>query len=270
VPKEQLSFEGYRGSGPAVRGNDAGGQLQLGNYADLMQTAWFYVSDGNTLDEASGQRLADVADLVCRVWRNPDSSIWELPDQRHYTQGKIASWVALDCAAQLADRGELPAEGASRWREEARAVRDFVDRECWSDRRRAYVRNPGTTELDAALLLAARTGFLDGSDERLATTVDALRDELGSGALLYRYSGMQGEEGAFLACSFWLVEALAMTGRADEGAEIMDELIGLANDVGLYSEEMDPDTGELLGNFPQALTHLALVNAAFILAEERG
>ena len=129
------------------------------------------------------------------------------------------------------------------------------------------MRDPHSGELDASVLLVAGMDFVDASDPRLRGTIDAVRAELGRGPLLYRATGMDEIEGCFLPCSFWLVEAYARTGRLDEAAELMDQLVPLANDVGLYSEEMDPDTGDMLGNFPQALTHLSLVNAAFAFGE---
>ena len=157
-----------------------------------------------------------------------------------------------------------------RWREVADEVRRFVEERCWSEERSAYVHYYGGDGLDAGVLLLARrsAGFFARDDPRLHSTIEALREELQRGPLMYRYSGMEDQEGAFLACSFWLVEALAYLGRNDKAEELMDELVGLANDVGLYSEEMDPQSREMLGNFPQALTHLALVNAAYALSEE--
>jgi GH15 family glucan-1,4-alpha-glucosidase len=269
-PQEQLGLAGYRQSQPVVTGNGAAGQLQLGNYGDLLQTAWLYVNDGNSLDPGSAMRLGEVADLVCEIWRNADASIWELGDTEQYTQGKIGAWLALERAARLADVGELPDDRAGRWRQEAERIRDFVTQRCWAARRAAYARIAGGDGLDASVLLGARrsVGFFSSSDPRLRTTVDAIDRELGRGQLVYRYSGMEDREGAFLACSFWMVEALSRLGRREEAHERMDELVQLGNDVGLYSEEMDPETGDMLGNFPQALTHLALVNAAYEVVED--
>jgi len=263
----EVALEGYRRSRPVHAGNAAAGQLQLGNFGDLMQTAWLYVEAGNALDPGSGRMLGDVADLVVQVWRNADTSIWELGDRHHYAQGKLAAWLALDRAVRLAEGGQLEAGAVGGWREAAREAEAFIEESCWSQERRSYVRYPDTQQLDASMLLAARIGYRDADSPRLMGTVDALRRELGRGPLLYRYSGMEDEEGAFLACSFWLVEALARSGRSDEAAEAMEELLGMANDVGLFSEEIDPHSHELLGNFPQALTHLSLVNAAYACAE---
>jgi GH15 family glucan-1,4-alpha-glucosidase len=181
-------------------------------------------------------------------------------------------WVALDRALRLAEAGQIPATQVRRWQAEAAAVRAFVDEHCWSEAKESYVRSAGADDLDASLLLGVLFGFDEPRSHRARGTIDAIRRELGHGPFLYRYSGedgLAGDEGAFLTCSFWLVEALARSGQAGEAAELMEELLGLANDVGLYAEEIDPETGEFLGNFPQGLTHLALVNAAVAVDEER-
>jgi GH15 family glucan-1,4-alpha-glucosidase len=260
---EELELDGYRGSRPVRRGNSAAGQLQLGCYGDLLETAELYVREGSALDEPTAARLADILDHLTTIWQQEDSGIWELPDLEHYTISKIAVWSAFDRALRLVERGQLPREGAERWRESAKQVRAFVERECWSEPRGCYTMFPSSTSLDASILRMSRMGFLDVKDERFSTVIDAIRDELDAGGgLLYRYSGQQRVEGAFVACSFWLVEALARAGRVDEARETMRQVIGRANDIGLFSEEIDPGTGAFLGNFPQGLSHLALVNAA--------
>jgi GH15 family glucan-1,4-alpha-glucosidase len=264
---QELDWAGYFGSKPVRVGNGAGAQLQLGNSGDLIHSTWLYVRAGNSLDEESGRQLADVATLLCDVWRNEDSCIWELDELRHYTQSKMSAWLALERALQLADAGELPSDRAGRWRTERDALRAFIDGECFDAARGTWKRDSRTSELDAAVLLVAGMDYVAPDDPRLHATIDAIRAELGDGPLLYRYSGMEREEGCFLPCSFWLVEALARCGRHAEAAALMDELIELSNDVGLYSEEMDPATGAMLGNFPQALTHLSLVTAAFALEQ---
>jgi GH15 family glucan-1,4-alpha-glucosidase len=263
LPDEQLPLPGYRGSRPVVLGNSAQDQLQLGNFGDVFDMAHHHVETGGSLAPEAGRRLAELADFVCRVWRRADASIWELGDAEHYTQSKLACWLALDRAAALADSGDVPATGAGRWRREAAAIQAYVRERCWSDDLRAYVRSADGDGLDASVLLAVRGSFIEHEDDRFGATIDAIRRELGAGGpLLYRYSGMREQEGAFLACSFWMAEALARTGRLGEAHETMDALVALAGDVGLYSEEIDPASGELLGNLPQALTHLSLINAA--------
>ena len=183
-------------------------------------------------------------------------------------------WIALDRACRLADAGQIPAAGAKRWRSEASAIRQFVAEHCWSEERNSYDRYPGAGEIDASLLLPMLLGYgAGGEEERLKTTVRRIRAELGSGPLLHRYrgdDGLSGQEGAFLACSFWLVDALARLGQVREAIELMEELLAYANDVGLFAEEIDPASGAFLGNFPQGLVHLALINAAVTVQEVAG
>jgi GH15 family glucan-1,4-alpha-glucosidase len=271
APERELRLAGYRNSRPVRAGNAAAEQLQLDTYGELMQTAWLYALAGNRLDADVARRFADTANLVCESWRWADSGIWEVRSEPlHFTQSKMMCWVALDRAQQLADRGILPSRNASRWRREAAAIRAFVETECWSAAKRSYVRFAGGDELDASLLLGLLHGYGDPDDGRQQATVRAIDRELRKGPFVKRYTGddgLTGSEGAFLASSFWLVEALARSGHAEEGADLMHDLVDLANDVGLYSEEIDPVTGEFLGNTPQALTHLALISSAAALEE---
>ena len=266
-----LPFAGYRSSSPVRVGNAAVAQRQLDIYGHVLDTAWAYAREGGRLDGEAARRLAATADLVASIWRERDSGIWEVRSApAHFTESKMMCWVALDRAVRLAERGMLPGGRAARWRAEADAVQRFVEKHCWSDERSSYLRSADTDELDASLLLGSLFGYRSGDDPRLNSTIDRLRPALGAGPLLYRYrgeDGLRGQEGAFLACSFWLVDALARAGRIDEAGETMDELLGLANDVGLYAEEIDPDTGAFLGNVPQGLVHLALINAAATLRE---
>ena len=260
--EEEVDLAGYRGSRPVRSGNGAASQLQLGNYGDLLESVWLYVEHGNRIDERTARTLSGVADRVCDIWRHPDSGMWELGEQRHYTISKMACWVALDRMLRLVETGQMPPQHADRWRTERDDIHAWVDEHCWSASKRSYTFHAGTDELDAAVLLAGRTQFADPTGERFNTTIDAVCRELATGPLVYRYSGMREVEGAFLACSFWVVNALTLAGRLDEAKDLMDELVGLANDVGLYAEEMDPSSKDMLGNFPQGLTHLALVTAA--------
>ena len=176
--------------------------------------------------------MAATADLVAKLWRSEDSGICEVRSHpRHFTQSKMMCWVALDRACRLAEGGQIPATGATRWRMEADAVRRFVRQRCWSPQRGSYVRFPASTGTDASLLLPALVGYSQHDEgERLRATVAQVRTELGSGALVHRYrgeDGLPGREGAFLACSFWLVDALAQLGEATQAAELMEELLAL-------------------------------------------
>lgn len=260
-----LPLRGYRDSRPVRVGNAAAAQQQLDVYGDLLEAAWMYARAGRRLDPETGRRLAAVADLVCRIWRAPDSGIWEVRSKpEHFTHSKMMCWVALDRACRLAANGQAPSRNAARWRAQAASIRAFVEARCWSAARDSYVRFAGSEELDAALLLGVLFGYDSAGSGRLEHTLDAIRRELGHGPLLYRYTGedgLPGGEGAFTCCSFWLVDALARCGRAREACALLEQLLALANDVGLYAEEIDTD-GAFVGNIPQALVHLALINAA--------
>lgn len=262
---EMPDIPGWRGIGPVVNGNRAAGQLQLGIFGDLFSIVRLYVDGGNILDADTGRLLATIADEACDSWQRRDAGIWELEEEHHYTNSKLGCWQALDCAVHLAELGQIPGV-PDRWRAEKERIRDFIENECWSDERQAYMAYPGSNSLDASVLLAAEMNYDRG--ERLSSTIDALGDELGVGPLLYRYSGVDKEEATFVACAFWRVSALSCVGRDDEAKALMDQLVELSNDVGLYSEMIDASDGSFLGNFPQGLSHLALVNAALTIAHE--
>jgi GH15 family glucan-1,4-alpha-glucosidase len=272
APERTLDLDGYRGSKPVRVGNAAASQRQLDIYGDLFQTAWLYASSRGELDHDIARRLAEIADLVCAIWQQPDCGIWEVRSEPvHFIHSKLMCWVALDRAARLARSGWIPNRHLERWERGAEAIRAFVDAHGWSEAKQSYVRFAGSSELDASLLMAVLLRYDDPSSHRLRATVRALRRELGKGPLLYRYTGedgLSGSEGFFLPCSFWLVDALTRLGHLEEAAETMEALLAFANDVGLYAEEIEPETGEFLGNFPQGLVHLALINAAASLSEQ--
>jgi GH15 family glucan-1,4-alpha-glucosidase len=270
LPESELDLSGYQGSRPVRIGNAAAPQRQLDAYGHLMQTAWLFVEAGGLLSADTSSRLASTADLVCSIWSDEDSGIWEVRGlTRHFTQSKMMCWVALDRACRLAADGHIPAKNASHWQAEASAIRRFVSDRCWSSERRSYMRFPGASETDASILLPTLMGYgADEDQEQLMATVRNIRAELGVGAHLHRYrgeDGLPGQEGAFLACAFWLVDVLGRLGEIEEASELMEELLAQSNDVGLYAEEIDPASGVFLGNFPQGLVHLALINAAVTL-----
>jgi GH15 family glucan-1,4-alpha-glucosidase len=271
APERRLELDGYQHSRPVRVGNAAAEQTQLDVYGDLLQTALIYAEAGGRLDRETGRRLAEIADLVCRIWREPDSGIWEVRSRpSHFTHSKMMCWVALDRALRLCDAGQLPSRHASTWRREASAIRDFIETRCWSQHKGSYTRHAGGEDLDASLLLGVLFGYESHDPGRLVATVDAVRRELGRGPLLSRYNGedgLDGTEGAFLCCSFWLADALARIGRPSEATELMEQLVVLANDVGLYAEQLDHHSKDLLGNIPQGLVHLALINAAVTIAK---
>jgi GH15 family glucan-1,4-alpha-glucosidase len=270
VEQELDHLHGYRGSQPVGVGNGAAQQIQLDVYGEMFEAVWLYAETTGRVDGDTGREIARIADYVCDHWRDEDAGIWEVRGEpRHFTQSKALCWVALDRASKLAERDVIP-DRSERWRNEAEAIRAFVEEHCWHADRGTYIRSPEGRELDACLLTLPLLGYVDPGSARVADLIAAIRRELMEGPLMYRYrgdDGVGGDEGAFLTCSFWLVNVLADAGRIDEACELMDELVGLGNDVGLYSEEMDPATKDFLGNFPQGLTHLALVNAAISIED---
>ena len=267
--RREALASGWRGIGPVVAGNNASHQLQLGMYGDTFDVVRCYVDAGHVLDPDGGTLLAELADQCCDQWRRPDAGLWELPDEQHYTSSKISCWQALTCAIHLAELGQIP-DRSQRWRTEREAISDFVGTQCWNADLQAYIRHPGTTDLDASVLLSG--DFDDGP--RMSSTIDALRTRLATGPLLYRYTGSQKEEGAFVACSFWMVSALARVGRLTEARALMCELTALTNDVGVFAEMIDHIDGEnravFLGNLPQGLSHLSLINAAAAIDDATG
>jgi len=269
--EEELPLSGYRASKPVRIGNGASGQLQLDVYGEVLSAAALFARFAGGLDRDHARRLADIANLVCEIWRRPDAGIWEVRSEpAHFTESKMMCAVALDRAVELAEAGCLPEANAALWRRESANMREFVESTCFSETKRSYTRAADEETLDASLLLGVLAEYDRADAPRLVSTVDAVRRELTSGPLVRRYvddDGLPGMDGAFVACSFWLVEALARQGRVDEAAALMDEVVALANDVGLYAEEIDPATGDFLGNFPQGLSHLALINAAVAIEE---
>jgi GH15 family glucan-1,4-alpha-glucosidase len=270
ITERDLPLAGYRDSRPVRVGNGAVEQRQLDIYGALLETAWLYSEGHHSLDRDTGRVLARIADHVCAIWRLPDSGIWEVRNGPfHFTHSKAMCWAALDRSIRLAERGELPSRHLDRWRREAAAIAAFIDERCWSDAIASYTRTAGSADVDASLLMLATIRY-QGPRERIASTVDAIGRLLRHGDFVYRYhadDGVPGREGCFLNCSFWLASALARTGRVDEAAALMARLVARANDVGLYSEEVDPSSGAFLGNFPQALVHLALIDAAVAIAK---
>lgn len=266
VPGERdIDLPGYRGSRPVRTGNAATGQHQHGIYGDIFETAERFVADGNMLDLRTGTLLAQLADQCAESWKLKDAGIWELPEAEHYTGSKISCWQALARAVELADGGHLPGTCRERWARARDRVADWIDRNCWSEAKQSYVMYPGTEKLDASLTLAVRFRF--GNPERLAATCRAIDRELGRGPYHYRYTGAEAEEGCFLACTFWLVEARALLGETAEAQAAFEALVkALDRNSGTYSEMADPASGTYLGNLPQGLTHLALIQAAATLS----
>ena len=262
LAERELQFAGYRGSRPVRLGNKSSKQLQLDVYGDVLDAILLYADCDGRIDRDTAKQVAEIADYVGTHWQEPDSGIWELRGEpQHYTQSKALCWVALDRASQLAERGII-SDRRERWQPEAQAIKRFVHDRCWDDERNTFVRAPGDRHLDASLLTLSTFDFIDVAGPRMTGTIDAIRAELADGPYVSRFRSAGPGEGAFLACSFWLAASLARAGQLDDAVAMFEQLVGLANDVGLYAEEIDPATNAFLGNFPQGLTHLALINAA--------
>ncbi len=258
----ETDLPGYRGSRPVVRGNRAADQHQHGIYGDIFETVAAFVDSGNVIDAQSAETLSHLADECADCWRQKDSGMWELPELEHYTMSKISCWQALSRAVELADAGHLPTTCRDRWDRERRRIAGWIDANCWDDGIGAYVMHPGTDRLDASLALAVRFAF-DGR-ERLASTLDAIDRSLGIGGLHYRYSGMDQEEGCFLACSFWMVEARALLGQTASARTSFAQLREICG-ASILPEMIDPRDHSWLGNLPQGLSHLAALQAAVAL-----
>jgi GH15 family glucan-1,4-alpha-glucosidase len=261
---------GYSGSRPVRIGNGAAGQHQLDVYGWVVDAAWQLVRSGGSLHPETSRAVAGFADFVAGEWGRPDAGVWEeRGEPTHHVHSKAMAWVALDRALKIVAPGGVRSRRTDRWTAERDAVAAEIRARGFDWDRRSYVKAFGAQELDAALLTLGVFGF-DDDPSRISGTIDAIRRELSAGGpLLHRYvpgsDGLGGGEGAFLPCSFWLVQSLASVGRRDEAGELFEQLCSMSNDVGLFAEELDPVTHEELGNFPQALTHGALIQAALAL-----
>ena len=267
----ELELDGYRGARPVRVGNGAAGQLQLDAPGQLVHQTWLWYERGHEPDDDYWRFVVDLADLAADRWREPDRGIWEWrKDPLHFTHSKVLCWVALDRALELAKLCMRKAP-ERRWRKARDEIRRAIERRGYDRDRGCFVRAFDDSGLDGALLRLPAVGFIDYEDERMIRTVDAVREELDWDGLIKRYDaddGLPGQEGAFLACSFWLVEVLARQSRTAEAREVFDRAMQTANGLGLFSEEFDPGRGDMRGNFPQALTHLSHIEAAMALREQ--
>ncbi|MEV0243667.1 glycoside hydrolase family 15 protein [Streptomyces sp. NPDC050674] len=279
LPEFELPWlSGFDGSAPVRVGNDAVNQLQLDVYGEVMDSLSLARESGLSPQPDVWALQSALLDFLRTHWQQPDEGLWEVRGgRRQFVHSKVMVWVAADRAVRTLERHPELDGDLDGWRE----LRDEVHREVCEkgyDRdRNTFTQSYGSRELDAALLLIPRVGFLPPDDPRVIGTIDAVREELSHNGFLRRYStddaqvdGLPGDEGAFLVCSFWLADALHMTGRTKEARELFERLVGHANDVGLLSEEFDPVTGRQLGNFPQAFSHIGLVNTALALFGEDG
>jgi len=259
---------GYEGSRPVRIGNAASEQFQLDVYGEVIGVLSIGVELVGRIEHRLWPRWRGVIEHVESIWREPDDGIWESRGpRRHYTYSKVMAWVVFDRGVRLAERFELEAP-VERWKQVRDEIHQEVCERGYDNERRTFTQFYGSQELDASTLNIPLVGFLPGTDERVTGTIDAIWRELGHDGFVSRYStdetddGLPGSEGQFLACSFWLVSALAANGRVDEARTLFERLLGLANDLGLLAEEYDVARQRQVGNFPQAFSHLTLIVAA--------
>lgn len=269
-------LSGWRGSRPVRVGNGAWAQTQHDVYGELLATASRFADQLNAQDQAQRDFLIGLADTAAQLWQQPDHGIWEIRGEpRHFLHSKLMCWVALDRAIALA--GQLDAtDRREGWAATREAIRTAILGQGWSDSAGAYAQSFGSDELDASVLMLPIAGFITADDPRMLATIDAIAEQLTDpSGLVYRYrtdtgvDGLHGGEGTFLLCTFWLAHALTLSGQHQRARAAFESAAAYANDVGLLAEQADPANGELLGNFPQAFSHIGLINAAYAIAESR-
>jgi GH15 family glucan-1,4-alpha-glucosidase len=269
---------GYEGSVPVRFGNAAVDQLQLDVYGEVVDTLYLAMESGIPMERHVWGIVRALMEFLEQHWSEPDEGLWEVRGgRRHFVHSKVMCWVAFDRAVRMAEATGMPAP-VERWRTLRDAIHAEVCEKGYDPQLGSFTQYYGGKELDAATLFVLKTGFLPPDDPRAISTVEAVRTQLDQGGFILRYStgqaedsqvdGLQGEEGAFLACSFWLADALVAIGRREEGRQLFERVAAIANDLGLISEEWDPKAGRQLGNTPQAFTHVALVNTAFRLGAD--
>src|SRR5919199_304298 len=273
LPERELThLEGYAGSGPVRIGNDAHGQLQLDVYGEVIDAVARFARRGGRFDRDTAWLLDGLGHTVCRRWREPDEGIWEGRSGRfHHTHSKVLCWVALDRLIQMHEAGQLVVR-VDEFRAQRAAIRAAVEAHGYNERLASYTRTFNGEEMDASLLVLPLYGYRQATHPRMRSTCSRIREKLARDELVYRYEtatddGLPPGEGAFGICSFWAVECVARGGDVEGATRAIEQLLAHANDVGLFAEEIDPDTGAALGNFPQAFTHIGLINAALTLAE---
>ncbi|MFF7215157.1 glycoside hydrolase family 15 protein [Streptomyces sp. NPDC008238] len=270
-------LRGWRDSRPVRVGNGAWCQQQIDVYGELLDAVHRLADQLDRIDDDTRRFLVACADAAAERWTEKDQGIWEVRGEpRHFLYSKVMCWTALDRAVRLAAPLGAPRAKVVGWRRTRDEIHRTVLREGWSEEAGAFTQYYGSTALDASNLMMPIVGFLPADDPRIRATIDATERGLTDGAgLVYRYrpeeglDGMAGEEGTFLLCTFWLAQALALAGRAERASDVFARAASYVNDVGLLAEEIDPVTGELLGNFPQAFSHIGLVNAAWAISEAR-
>lgn len=263
-------LEGYRGSHPVRIGNAAADQTQLDIYGEVLDAAHLCFLSRDLPMPQLGSMLALLADRAAARWQEPDAGIWEVRSgPQHFLYSKLLCWVALDRAVQLAERNHISGD-VTHWRQTRDEIRHVILTRGYNEQVRAFTQALDRPELDASALVIPLIGFLPPTDARVRSTVRAIQQQLSANGLIYRYvatDGVAGGEATFALCSFWMVDNLALSGELSEARKLFDRVVSYANDVGLLSEEIDPATGELLGNFPQGFTHLGLIRSALSIAK---
>jgi GH15 family glucan-1,4-alpha-glucosidase len=273
--RELGHLSGWRGSRPVRVGNGAWNQRQLDVYGELLNAAYRLSDQWDVLDDATASFLVAVADAAAARWRETDQGIWEVRGApQEFLYSKLMCWVALDCAIKLADRLGAT-ERIDGWAKTREEIKDAILQRGWSENAGAFAQAFGSDELDASVLMMPIVGFIPANDPRMLSTIAAIEERLtDEHGLVFRYKshdGLEGEEGTFLLCTFWLAQVQALAGDVDRARATFERAIAFANDLGLLAEEVDPETKELLGNFPQAFSHIGLVNAAWAIAQaEKG
>jgi GH15 family glucan-1,4-alpha-glucosidase len=269
IGEEELDLAGYRGARPVRVGNDAAQQLQLDTLGELLNLAWRWQQRGHSPDDDEWRFLTELVETAIERWRKRDRGIWEWRGEpRHFVHSKAGCWAAVDRGLRLA-RECLRKAPTRRWEQAREEIGHAIETRGYDRDRGVFVQAFGEHALDAALLLLPVMGFVAFDDERMVRTAEAVREELSVDGMLMRYQiadGLPGKEGAFLPCCFWLAECFAYQGRIAEAREVFDRAAAAANPLGLFAEQVDPATGELLGNYPQGLTHLSHIAAAIALA----
>ena len=272
--RELTHLTGYRGSTPVRVGNAARDQRQLDIYGELVLAVYETSQRGATISAEMWKPIRGIVEYVCEVWDEPDEGIWEVRnDPQHFVHSKVMCWVVLDRAIAMAVREDFEAP-IEQWREHRRRLRETVLERGYDEALNGFTRTLDGEALDATGLLLPIVGFLPADDPRVQGTIDAIVDRLATeDGLVYRYDGedgLAGEEGAFMLCSFWLVDALALSGRIEEARRVFESVTEYATPLGLFAEEIDPETGEHRGNFPQAFSHVGLINSALSLGRAVG
>ncbi|MBV9413167.1 MAG: glycoside hydrolase family 15 protein, partial [Acidimicrobiia bacterium] len=264
-------LSGWRNSAPVRVGNGAWTQRQLDVYGELLDAAYRLPDQLDGLSDPTKEFLADLGDAAASRWMEKDQGVWEVRGEpRDFLYSKLMCWVAVDRAIKLADRLDAT-DRVERWTEARDEIADAIVTKGWNEKVGAFTQSFGSDALDASSLMLPIVGCVDAQDQRVKSTIDVIAEHLTDDrGLVYRYlsdDGLEGDEGTFLLCTFWLAQAQALTGELDRARATFENAIAFCNDLGLLAEEVDTKTGELLGNFPQAFSHIGLVNAAWAITE---